>query len=211
MADNVSVAKDGPVAKGEPASKPTASDPPGAFGRLLERATEVFALVGGLVLLGIMLVQSVSVIGRSLPDLLGVFGLKVPRLSIPGDIEIVQLGCGIAIFFFLPLCQYRRANVLVEFFTQSLPVRFRSVFDLAANILFLALVAAITWQLGHGMMEKFAYRDTTMVLRIPESYPYLAALIASILWLLVTAYSCARSAQEVGRNRMIGPLPSGEH
>jgi TRAP-type C4-dicarboxylate transport system permease small subunit len=190
---------------------PPVSDPPGPVGKLLEQATEVFALIGGLVMLGIMLVQSVSVAGRSLPDILGLFGLKVPRLSIPGDIEIVQLGCGIAIFFFLPLCQYRRANVLVEFFTQNLPVRFRSFFDLLANILFLLLVSAITWQLGHGTVEKFAYRDTTMVLRIPESYPYLAALIAAVLWTIVTAYSCARSVQEIGRNRAVGPLPSGDH
>jgi TRAP-type C4-dicarboxylate transport system permease small subunit len=187
------------------------SDPPGPIGRVLEQATELFALFGGLVLLGIMLVQSASVIGRSLPDILGLFGVQVPRFSIPGDIEIVQLGCGIAIFFFLPLCQYRRANVLVEFFTQGLPVRIRSFFDLLANILFLIIVAAITWQLGHGMLEKFAYKDTTMVLRIPESWPYLAAFIASVLWTIITAYSCARSLQEVGRNRMIGPLPSGEH
>ena len=190
---------------------PTMPDPPGPIGKVLEQATEVFALIGGLVLLGIMLVQSVSVAGRSLPDILGLFGVKVPRLSIPGDIEIVQLGCGIAIFFFLPLCQYRRANVLVEFFTQGLPVRFRSFFDLLANILFLVLVSAITWQLGHGTIEKFAYRDTTMVLRIPESYPYLAALIAAILWTIVTAYSCGRCVQEISRNRAVGPVPSLEH
>ena len=152
-------------------AKAIMSDPPGSIGRLLERLTELFALFGGLCLLGIMLVQSLSVVGRSLPDLLGVFGLKVPRLTIPGDIEIVQLGCGIAIFFFLPLCQYRRANVMVEFFTQGLPVRFRSAFDAAANVLFLGLVSMITWQLGHGTIEKFTHRDTTMVLRIPESYP----------------------------------------
>ena len=193
------------------ASPRQAVDPPGALGKLLEGAAELFALTGGLVLLGIMLVQSLSVAGRSLPDIFGLFGLKLPRLSIPGDIEIVQLGCGIAVFFFLPLCQYRRANVLVEFFTQGLPVRLRSLFDLAANLLFLVLSGAVTWQLFHGMMEKFAYGDTSMVLRIPEAWPYLAAVIAAVLWTLVTAYTCLRSAQEAARGRMIGPLPSGEH
>jgi TRAP-type C4-dicarboxylate transport system permease small subunit len=187
------------------------TDPPGPIGRWIEFATEVFAMFGGLVLLGIMLVQSLSVAGRSLPDILGLIGVKVSRFSIPGDIEIVQLGCGIAIFFFLPLCQYRRANVLVEFFTENLPVRHRSVFDLLANTLFLVIVLAITWQLGHGMLEKFAYKDTTMVLRIPESYPYLAAVIAAILWTVVTAYSCVRSAQEILRDRVVGPTPSGGH
>jgi TRAP-type C4-dicarboxylate transport system permease small subunit len=193
------------------ASPSVAADPPGALGKFLEGATEIFALIGGLVLLGIMLVQSLSVAGRSLPDIFGLLGLRLPRLSIPGDIEIVQLGCGIAVFFFLPLCQYRRANVMVEFFTQSLPVQLRSLFDLAANLLFLAVAGAVTLQLFRGMLEKFAYGDTSMVLRIPEAWPYLAAVIAAGLWTLVTAYTCFRSAQEAARGRMIGPPPSGEY
>ncbi len=183
----------------------------GLIGRLIERLTEIFALVGGLVMIAIMLVQSASVLGRSLPDLFGFIGLKLPRLAIPGDIEIVQLGCGIAIFCFLPLCHYRRANVLVEFFTQHLPVRYRSMFDLAANLLFLVIASAITWQLGHGSQEKIAYWDTTMVLRLPEAYPYVGALAAATLWTLVVAYSCARSCQEIMRDRVIGPAPSGDH
>ena len=188
-----------------------AADPPGVTGAFLEGASELFALIGGLVLLGIMLVQSLSVAGRSLPDIFGLVGLKLPRLSIPGDIEIVQLGCGIAVFFFLPLCQYRRANVMVEFFTQGLPVRLRSLFDLAANLLFLALAGAVTLQLVHGMMEKFAYGDTSMVLRIPEAWPYFAAFVAAVVWTFVIAYTCLRAAQECARGRMIDPLPSGEH
>jgi Tripartite ATP-independent periplasmic transporters, DctQ component len=193
------------------APRQSLADPPGAPGKIIEAATELFALIGGLVLVAIMLVQSLSVAGRSLPDIFGLFGLKLPRLSIPGDIEIVQLGCGIAVFFFLPLCQYRRANVLVEFFTQGLPVRLRSLLDLGANLLFLALSGAVTWQLFHGMREKFTYGDTSMVLRISEAWPYLAAVIAAVLWTLVTAYTCLRSGAEVARGRMIGPLPSGEH
>lgn len=185
--------------------------PRDAMTRFLEPVTELFALIGGLVLLAIMLVQSGSVLGRSLPELLGFIGLKLPRLAIPGDIEIVQLGCGIAIFFFLPLCHYRRANVMVEFFTQHLPVRRRSMFDLGANLLFLLIASAITWQLGHGVREKISYWDTTMVLRIPEVYPYCAGLIAAMLWTLVVAYSCVRSCQEILRDQVVGPVPSGGH
>ena len=192
------------------APAPAASDE-GFLGRLIAAMTELFALVGGLVMISIMLVQSGSVIGRSLPELLGFVGLKLPRLAIPGDIEIVQLGCGFAIFCFLPLCHYRRANVLVEFFTQHLPVRYRSMFDLAANLLFLLIVSAITWQLGHGAQEKISYWDTTMVLRLPEAYPYVGAFAAAMLWVLVVVYSCVRSCQEIARDRVIGPAPSGDH
>ena len=91
-------------------------------------------MVGGLLLVAIMLISSVSVIGRGLSQ---VFGAKVS--GIPGDVEVVQLGCAVAVFAFLPLCQLKRANVLVGAFTNNLPVRYRSMFDLAANLSSLTL------------------------------------------------------------------------
>ena len=128
-----------------------APEPHGPLGRALERVCEGVAMLGGLLLVAIMLVSSVSVIGRGLSQL---FGAKLS--GIPGDIEIVQLGCAVAVFAFLPLCQLKRANVLVGAFTKNLPVRYRSMFDLAANLLFLVLSFALALQLGHGTVEKFA-------------------------------------------------------
>jgi TRAP-type C4-dicarboxylate transport system permease small subunit len=163
-------------------------------------------MVGGLLLVAIMLVSSVSVIGRGLSQLFGA------RLSgIPGDIEIVQLGCAVAVFAFLPLCQIKRANVLVGAFTKNLPVRYRSVFDLAANALFLVLAFALALQLGHGAVEKFRNNDTTMVLRIPEGWAFAVALAFAWLLALATAYTVARSVMEIATNCAIGPPPSGEH
>ena len=163
-------------------------------------------MVGGLLLVAIMLVSSVSVIGRGLSQLLGA------KLSgIPGDIEIVQLGCAVAVFAFLPLCQLKRANVLVGAFTNNLPVRYRSVFDLAANLLFLMIAFALALQLGHGTVEKFRNHDTTMVLRIPEGWAFAVALAFAWLLAIATAYTVARSVMEIGTNRAIGPRPSGEH
>jgi TRAP-type C4-dicarboxylate transport system permease small subunit len=183
-----------------------APEPHGPLGRALERVCEIVAMAGGLLLVAIMLVSSVSVIGRGLSQ---VFGAKLS--GIPGDIEIVQLGCAVAVFAFLPLCQFKRANVLVGAFTKNLPVRYRAMFDLAANLLFLVLAFALAWQLGHGTVEKFRNHDTTMVLRIPEGWPFAAALVFAWLLVIVTAYTAARSVMEIGTNRAIGPRPSGEH
>jgi TRAP-type C4-dicarboxylate transport system permease small subunit len=163
-------------------------------------------MAGGLLLVAIMLVSSVSVIGRGLSQ---VFGAKVS--GVPGDIEIVQLGCAVAVFAFLPLCQLERANVLVGAFTKNLPVRYRSMFDLAANLLFLVLAFALALQLWHGTVEKFRNHDTTMALRIPEGWAYTAALAFAWLLVIVTAYTVARSIMEIGTDRAIGPRPSGEH
>jgi TRAP-type C4-dicarboxylate transport system permease small subunit len=183
-----------------------APEPFGRGSRAFERICNAVAMAGGVLLIAIMLVSSVSVIGRSLSH---VFGAKVS--GIPGDIELVQLGCAVAVFAFLPLCQLMRANVLVGAFTKNLPVRYRAMFDLAANLLFLVLAVMLAWQLGQGTAEKFRNNDTTMVLRIPEGWAYAAALAFAWLLVVVTAYTVARSALEIGTNRAIGPKPSGEH
>jgi TRAP-type C4-dicarboxylate transport system permease small subunit len=183
-----------------------AREPDGRLGRLLERVCGGVAMLGGLLLIAVMLISSVSVIGRGLSLLLGA------RLSgIPGDVEIVQLGCAMAVFAFLPLCQLKRGNVLVGAFTNGLRVRYRSMLDLAANLLFLVIAATLAIQLGYGTAEKFRNRDTSMVLRIPEGWAYAGALVFAWLLVLATAYTVGRSALEIAKNRAIGPPASGEH
>ena len=67
-----------------------------------------FAVIGGLVLLGMMIMTVVSVTRRTL------FGAPIP-----GDFEMVELGSAIAVFCFLPWCQITGGNVLVDFFTMK--------------------------------------------------------------------------------------------
>lgn len=179
-------------------------EPDGPLGKMLEKIAEITAILGGFVLVAVMLIESASVIGRGLAGIL-------PVRSIAGDSELVQIGGAIAIFAFLPYCQLRRGNVFVDFFTKGLPVRARSFLDLVANLLYFALAFAIALQLVHATKEKFEYGDTTTVLRLPESWPYLISTV--LAWFLVIAilYSILRSAREIHRRKLIGPQPSGEH
>lgn len=185
--------------------------PHGPIGRFLTSVSAVLAIAGGLVLVFLMLVSSFSVIGRNLPDLFRLFGVKMTPQSIPGDTEIVQLCCGIAIFAFLPYCQITRGNVFVDFFTKSLPVRGRAFLDMLANLLFLALVTVIAVQHGRGMIEKFHNNDTTMVLRLPEGWAYVATLVPAVLLVIVTFYTVCRSIAEIIGGRAIGPQAAGAH
>lgn len=180
--------------------------PHGPVGRLLDRICAVMAMAGSAILAAIVLVSSLSVLGRSLPQLLGVRGTGVP-----GDVEMVQLGCAVAIYCFLPLCQIRRSNVLVGIFTRHLAVRRRAMFDLAANLLYLALATMLALALGYGAAEKFRNGDTSMMLRIPEGWPFAAALLPSWLLVLAIAYSVLRSLAEIRLDRPIGPPAAGEH
>jgi TRAP-type C4-dicarboxylate transport system permease small subunit len=178
----------------------------GPVGRLLDRLCAALAMAGGAVIAAIVIVSGLSVVGRSLPQLVGARGLGVP-----GDVEMVQLGCAVAIYCFLPLCQLRRANVLVGIVTRQLSLRWRAAFDLGANLLFLALATLLALALSEGTVDKFRYGDTSMMLRIPEGWPFAAALLPSWLLVVTIAYSALRSIAEIRLNRPVGLPAAGEH
>ena len=180
--------------------------PDGPIGRLLDRLCAAVAMMGGGIVVAIVAVSSLSVLGRSLPQLAGLRGTGVP-----GDVEMVQLGCAVAIYCFLPWCQLRRSNVLVGVFTRHLAPRWRASFDLVANLLFLALATLLAVTLGYGTAEKFREGDTSMMLRIPEGWPFAAALLPSWLLVLTIAYSVLRNLTEIRLNQAIGPPAAGEH
>ncbi|MGH7311303.1 MAG: TRAP transporter small permease, partial [Candidatus Rokuibacteriota bacterium] len=78
--------------------------------RALDVLARAFALAGGAVLVLITGMAVASIVGRA------VLGTPVP-----GDFELVQVGCGAAIAAFLPYCQLRRGNIIVDFFTVRAP------------------------------------------------------------------------------------------
>ncbi|MGP9819383.1 TRAP transporter small permease [Salinarimonas sp. NSM] len=183
-----------------------------AVGALLERACGAVAVLGGIALLGMIAVSVVSITGRSiLPGLAGLVGLEFRAASIPGDIELVQIGTGIAVFSFLPFCQLRRGNVLVDFFTSGAALRVRAALDLVGNLIFTVLAGLIAWRLVLGLQDKLAYNDTTMVLRLPEAYPFAFGVACAWLLAIVCAYTVWRSAEEIRANRPIGPHDVAEH
>lgn len=192
------------------ANRPTAALT--AVGAVLERVCGAVAVLGGVALLAMIVVSVISIVGRSiLPGLAGVVGLEFRAASIPGDVELVQIGTGIAVFSFLPFCQLRRGNVIVDFFTAGAALRVRAGLDLLGNAIFTLLAGVIAWRLVHGLLDKLAYNDTTMVLRLPEAYPFAYGVACAWLLAIVCAYTVWRSAEEVLANRPIGPRDAAEH
>jgi TRAP-type C4-dicarboxylate transport system permease small subunit len=82
--------------------------PSSGVDRLLQRLCDASATIGGVVLVAIASVTVVSVIGRAF--------FSHPIL---GDVELVQLGCAVVVASFLPYTQFRRANIIVDFFTAN--------------------------------------------------------------------------------------------
>lgn len=101
------------------------------MGRALELLAKAFAFAGGAVFVAMIGMSAASIAGRTF--------LGRP---LQGDFELVQLGCAIGISAFLPWCQLRRGNIIVDFFTARLPARAQAVLD-ALGALLLALVMAL--------------------------------------------------------------------
>jgi TRAP-type C4-dicarboxylate transport system permease small subunit len=142
-------------------------------------------ILGGFLLIVITLLTVVSVVGRSL--------LGAP---VEGDFELVSAGCAIAVFAFLPWCQYRRGHVTVDVFFMRASPRTIALTSLVGNILMTAAAALIAWRLQAGMMDKAAYLETSFILRLPVWWGYAGSLVGAWSFALVSLYTVWRSFTE---------------
>lgn len=97
--------------------------------------------------------------------------------QVKGDFEIVALASGIAILLFLPYCQAMRAHVTVDVFTMWLPRTLQRRIDALWSAALAVGAAALAWRLSVGLEEAWRRDDVTMMLHLPLSAAYVAALI----------------------------------
>ncbi|WP_425090379.1 TRAP transporter small permease [Tropicimonas sp. S265A] len=172
------------------------------LGRALETLARGLAYAGGLVLVAISVLTVLSITGRAL--------ISVGLGPIRGDFELVELGCAIAVFLFLPWCQLKRGHVTVDILVDHLPRRGHAGFGLVGDICVLVAATLIAWRLYLGFGEKFPYGsdslraalsmgfkpffpETTYELELPIWIPYGLALIGAVIFVIVSAYTVWRS------------------
>jgi TRAP-type C4-dicarboxylate transport system permease small subunit len=151
------------------------------LGRRLTTATEILALAGGVLMLTVASLVTVSVLMRWLAG-----------DGISGDFELVQIATALGAFAFLPFCQARRGNVIVDTFTARLPRRAILLLDALWDLLYAAIIAVLSWRLVLGARDAFASQTTSMVLGIPQGYAIAACAVMGIFLTLVAAATAAR-------------------
>jgi TRAP-type C4-dicarboxylate transport system permease small subunit len=157
-------------------------------GVVLERATRGLALAGGLLLVGVLVMTVTSVAGRYL--------FNAP---IPGDYEITELACGVAVFAFLPYCQLHRANIVVEFFTTRLPQKWKRLLDAIHSLAFTFVAVLLAWRLVVGGLGKMADGQTTLYLGIPLYWGYFLAVVGATALCLVCVWVFALQVRAIRR------------
>jgi TRAP-type C4-dicarboxylate transport system permease small subunit len=125
-----------------------------------------------------------SIVGRNL------FGKPVP-----GDFELVQIGCAICVAAFLPWCQMQGGNIIVDFFTVRASARTRAWLDMFGALLLAVVMLLVAWRTGVGALAVKASGETSMIMGFPSwiGYAFMAPGFAlTALAALYTAYSAWR-------------------
>ena len=158
-----------------------------ASGRI-ERLARAVAMAGGMLLVGVMAMTVVSVGGR--------YFFNAP---IPGDYELTELACGIAVFAFFPWCHVRNGNIVVGFFTGAMRPRHRAALDAVHGVVFTAVAGLITWRLFVGGVHKYLDGETTLFLGIPLHWGYFSALLGAGMLTAVCGLVVHRHLRACGR------------
>lgn len=155
--------------------------------RALDGLARAFALAGGAILVLITGMSVASIIGRA------VLGRPVP-----GDFELVQVGCGAAIAAFLPYCQLRRGNIIVDFFTVRAPKRVQAALDAFGALALAAVMALLAWRTAAGMLTVKAAGEVSMIVGFPIWIGY-AAIVPSLALAACVGLATAIDAWKVAR------------
>jgi TRAP-type C4-dicarboxylate transport system permease small subunit len=123
---------------------------------LLRATARCFGVVGGLLAIAVAAVTVASIIGRSF--------FAYP---IPGDVELAQLGIALSISLCLPWAQLKRANIIVDFFTQKLAAPARHTLDGIGAILLALMCALLAWRTTVGAISTYQANDSSAILELP--------------------------------------------
>ena len=132
-----------------------------------------WALVGGLFLTGVVLVNTWSILASALIN-----------RPFPGDFELTEMGTAIAAFCFLPYCQLVGANVSADIFTMRAGPRSVAMMSVFAGLIAVLFAGILLWRMSAGIQDYHEYEEFTGILEIPIWWAFVPVLISLALLLL---------------------------
>jgi TRAP-type C4-dicarboxylate transport system permease small subunit len=127
------------------------------FSNVLERVAKLCSALGGLLLVAMMLMTCYSLIGRNL------FGS-----ALIGDFELTSVGAGAAIALFMPICQLRTENIIVDFFTTNRSPAFNFKLDRLGDVFMMILFSLLSWRCAVGAINAKETMVGSMLLEFPD-------------------------------------------
>ena len=168
----------------------TKARPTDPVGRALYLISRWMAVFGGVILFILAILTTISVFGRKFFD-----------TPVPGDFELVAIGTGVAVFACLPYCQLMRGNVLVDFFMNNAPTRAKTIADIIAGLIFLAIGLMLTWRMIYGAIDMHDVNEVSMTIGFPRWTTFPISIVFMSFLVIIIIYTLGRSIAETRANR----------
>jgi TRAP-type C4-dicarboxylate transport system permease small subunit len=123
----------------------------------IETLAAFCAILAGVVLTLITLITVMAVLGR-----------EVMGKTVAGDFELVGVAAGAAIALFLPWCQVKRGNIVVDFFTTGASPQAITTMDRFGSLLMALMAGVFAWRSTLGGLNVYDTHSGTMMLNFPE-------------------------------------------
>ena len=149
--------------------------------RLLENLAKLCAIAAGVLLTGITLMTCVSVIGRN-----------TTGWTLVGDFELSGSAAGAAIALFLPWCQVRRGNIIVDFFTNKAAQATQDRLDRLGALLLALVMALMAWRSAVGGLNAWKSQAGSMMLGFPEWIVYCGIVPPLVLTAVIALTQAVR-------------------
>jgi TRAP-type C4-dicarboxylate transport system permease small subunit len=149
--------------------------------RLLESLAKLCAILAGVLMTLITLMTCVSLIGRN-----------TTGWTIVGDFELSGSAAGAAIALFLPWCQLRRGNIIVDFFTAKSSAATQARLDRLGAALMAAVMLLMCWRTTVGGLSAWKSQSGSMMLGFPEWIVYSLMVPPLALCALIAIAQSAR-------------------
>src|SRR5262245_59142217 len=166
----------------------------GPGGRLLFAVCKWTAIAGGIVFVAIVVMEIVSIVGR-----------KLFAWTVPGDVELLQMGAAVASATFFAYCHMVRGDVKVDFFTHNLGRRRVAWLDALGSLLIGLFGALISWRTAAGAWSLKEVGESSAILGVPVwiaqalMVPSFVLLAAAGLYLALAQVQIALRAGEERR------------
>jgi len=149
--------------------------------RLLETLARICAVLAGCLLIVITLMTCVSLIGRN-----------TVGWSIVGAFELSGSAAGAAIALFMPWCQVRRGNIIVDFFTARTSELTQQRLDRCGALMLALVMALMTWRTSIGGLNAWSSQTGSMIMGFPEWIVYVGMVPPLALTALIALVQAVR-------------------
>lgn len=191
--------------------------------RFIQSLARLTALVGGAVLILLIVLTTLSIIGRSLNKFfhrdffdetltgLSQWVLDLGVGEINGSYELLEAGVAFAIFSFLPICQLYGSHATVDVFTSFMSRRKNRWIAAFWEVVLATVLILIVNQLYGGMERYIRNGQTTLFLQFPVWWAYAASFSAGVVACVTGVYCACMRIGEAMQDRNILPSEHAEH